>query len=345
MSFQAVCWALEDAPVQNATERLVLIALANYADERGRCHPAVFTLARLSLLSERGVQKVLRRLEEGEIIATEAQVGPLGTNAYRLNLPADRLRLPPTRAGVTAGKKKGGEPRSGEGERGGERGGERRGEPGSPEPLNHYPLPSTPLSPPPGGSEAAAPKPKATRKAPEAPGRLPEGWEPTPTARLFAEAAGLPVERLVREFRSYWQQRGDPKTPRGWEQAFANRVRMLHGQGLDAGKKLPPLPDWAECAKRATVRPAADGGPPQAGGDLTSREREILRLCDLADDRSVRLEKLPSWFGSPAGRPPLGECMDEADRWIRAACARLQRPLPPFVPPEAQPALPGMGGG
>lgn len=74
--------------------RLVLVALADAADDEGRCYPSVSTIARKSSLSERSVQRVLRRLVGDGVMAVDRRAGqpvttPGGkqrTNLYRLDL-------------------------------------------------------------------------------------------------------------------------------------------------------------------------------------------------------------------------------------------------------------------
>lgn len=44
--------------------RLVLLALAEHADRRGYSHPSVATLGRLCALTDRQVQRALKRLRE-----------------------------------------------------------------------------------------------------------------------------------------------------------------------------------------------------------------------------------------------------------------------------------------
>jgi hypothetical protein len=56
-------WALENAPVRDHRQLLVLIALANYADQDGcNAYPSVPTLARNCRMGERTVQRVLKEL-------------------------------------------------------------------------------------------------------------------------------------------------------------------------------------------------------------------------------------------------------------------------------------------
>jgi hypothetical protein len=66
---------------------LVLLAIADYANERGIAWPAVSTLARKARMSPRNVQRWLRCLErDGELKVLRNQ-GKCGANIYQIYLP------------------------------------------------------------------------------------------------------------------------------------------------------------------------------------------------------------------------------------------------------------------
>lgn len=69
MSVEAISWALNNAPVDNPTSKLVLLALANHARPDGSsAFPSVKTICRYTLLSERSVRTHLDKLEKGGVI-------------------------------------------------------------------------------------------------------------------------------------------------------------------------------------------------------------------------------------------------------------------------------------
>lgn len=69
MSLKAIIWAIEDAPVEDPTATLVLIALADNANDDGTgCWPSVQTLTNRARCSRRTVQRHLRDLEAAGII-------------------------------------------------------------------------------------------------------------------------------------------------------------------------------------------------------------------------------------------------------------------------------------
>ena len=89
MSIQAVAWVLQHSK-ETYGDRLVLIALANHADEHGRnAWPSVETLGREAGLTSRQVQRCLRNLE-GSGAIREMGIGSKGTHIYALNLAVDK---------------------------------------------------------------------------------------------------------------------------------------------------------------------------------------------------------------------------------------------------------------
>lgn len=75
MSIWAVNWALH-TEIQNSTHKLILIALANFADEENQAWPHVETLAKLASCTERTVQRALEALELDGLIERTMGLGP-----------------------------------------------------------------------------------------------------------------------------------------------------------------------------------------------------------------------------------------------------------------------------
>ena len=66
----------------DSSECLVLISLADHADDQGRCYPSIARLAKRTKLSGRGVQKVITRLIEKGFVTVSPCAGQGGANLY-----------------------------------------------------------------------------------------------------------------------------------------------------------------------------------------------------------------------------------------------------------------------
>lgn len=74
-------WECEEL---DASERLVMLSLADHADDEGRCYPSIARLCRRTSMSDRGVQKVISRLSERGFITIKPNAGQGGANLYFL---------------------------------------------------------------------------------------------------------------------------------------------------------------------------------------------------------------------------------------------------------------------
>lgn len=77
MSIKAVAWAI-DVRVGDPSLKVLLIAIANYADAEGSCWPKVETLAFDSEVSKRTIQRSLTKLVELGLITVTARFGAKG---------------------------------------------------------------------------------------------------------------------------------------------------------------------------------------------------------------------------------------------------------------------------
>jgi hypothetical protein len=75
-------WDREDL---DASERLVMLSLADHADDEGVCYPSIARLCKRTSMSDRGVQKVLVRLQERGFLRVEIGAGRSGSNRYFVN--------------------------------------------------------------------------------------------------------------------------------------------------------------------------------------------------------------------------------------------------------------------
>ena len=95
-------WAWRQA--LTPTLKLVLMALADAADDQGVCWPSVSTLAKKCSVSTRTVRRSLRVLMDSEVLMAEARCrgdGSSTSNRYRLLIAGGDNMSPPRDAGVT----------------------------------------------------------------------------------------------------------------------------------------------------------------------------------------------------------------------------------------------------
>lgn len=72
---------------QSGNDLLVLLALADFADDRGVAFPAVPTLAQKCRMSPRNANRVIAVLRESGELIVEVNAGPKGANLYRVCPP------------------------------------------------------------------------------------------------------------------------------------------------------------------------------------------------------------------------------------------------------------------
>ena len=86
---------------QDGGNLLVLLAIADFADDWGVSFPSVLTLAKKSRLSESSVHRILRHLQDSGELQIKRQEGPHGCNLYVVNGTGAKI------APGAAGNKKG----------------------------------------------------------------------------------------------------------------------------------------------------------------------------------------------------------------------------------------------
>ena len=66
---------------------LVLLAIADFADDHGKAWPSVSTLAKKARITKRHTQKAIKQLKDmGELVVDQGASGYWGTNLYRITL-------------------------------------------------------------------------------------------------------------------------------------------------------------------------------------------------------------------------------------------------------------------
>lgn len=83
MSVRVMAWVW-DKGLGNGAERLVLLALADFCDDAGRCWPAMATIAAKACVTERGARNIVRRLEADGWLQTKVGRGRGGCNTYQI---------------------------------------------------------------------------------------------------------------------------------------------------------------------------------------------------------------------------------------------------------------------
>ena len=75
-------WEREDL---TSTHKLVLLALADWANDEGLCWPSINRLAAKTSMAGRSVQRLIRQLEEMGFILREEEIGK--GNRYWIKMP------------------------------------------------------------------------------------------------------------------------------------------------------------------------------------------------------------------------------------------------------------------
>lgn len=88
MSIRIMTRVWESGP-DNQGELLVLLALADFADDAGNCWPSIATIAKKARVQDRSAIRIVRRLESAGYLKTIVGGGRHGCNQYRIN--PDRL--------------------------------------------------------------------------------------------------------------------------------------------------------------------------------------------------------------------------------------------------------------
>lgn len=71
----------------SGNDLLMMLAIADFADDDGKSYPAVQTLAKKCRMTPRNVNRVLAELRKGGELHVRQNEGPKGTNLYRIALP------------------------------------------------------------------------------------------------------------------------------------------------------------------------------------------------------------------------------------------------------------------
>lgn len=83
MSIKIMSWVWDHGP-SDGTETLVLLALADFCDDDGRCYPSMRRIAEKARMQERSARRVIRRLEDGGWISVNVGNGRKGCSQYQI---------------------------------------------------------------------------------------------------------------------------------------------------------------------------------------------------------------------------------------------------------------------
>jgi len=108
MSLRASLWALDEAPTDDKSEVLVLLALADDADDTGgSCYPSLERIAARARMSVSGARRALQRLEAAGLVEVDRpdRQGRGQHNRYQLRL--DLVRTEGSHDDTLSAEKKG----------------------------------------------------------------------------------------------------------------------------------------------------------------------------------------------------------------------------------------------
>lgn len=237
MSVQALSAAFA-LHVDSPTAKLVLLALANFADADGRCWPSQKTLGGLTSLSERAVRNAIDALASAGHLSKVARRRADGSRA------SDIITLVFVQPASTAACY---QPAPNAGS--------------EPPPINRHVVPEQPAprAPPPAPraglttfepsieptSEAKA---SSVRVSPKATKRCPETWEPTQEDRAVGVSEGFSpgaIERELAKFRdhTFHTARADwSATFRNWlRKASPNERRRASAKSADHAERMSDI--------------------------------------------------------------------------------------------------------
>jgi len=94
MSFEAIRWAF--AQTIPGPEKLVLLVLANHANDERTCFPAMKTIAEETGTSRCNVLRIIPKLEARDLISVEKRITHYGksTHVYTLNMAIKKVKTP-----------------------------------------------------------------------------------------------------------------------------------------------------------------------------------------------------------------------------------------------------------
>lgn len=99
MSIRIMASIWENGP-EDRNELLVLLALSDFANDEGECWPSMVGVAEKARMTERGAQKIVRRLEETGWLEIATGGGRGGKNQYRILAVKPEPQTPNEKRGI-----------------------------------------------------------------------------------------------------------------------------------------------------------------------------------------------------------------------------------------------------
>lgn len=168
-------------------EKIVLLALADNANDAGLAFPSAETMARKCGMDERSVRRITGRLEQKGLLVAKERPGR--STLYQID-PGPTVRPTPDRVSDHPGQTVR----------------------GTPDGRSDHPGPTVPHN----LREESKSKRESARGA-----RLAPDWELTPEREKFARDLGLNARQTFAQFLDYWQQSSSPgAVKRDWDAAW-----------------------------------------------------------------------------------------------------------------------------
>ena len=192
-----------EAPVTSSSERLVILALAKFSDDAGRCFPSVEKLTAITHLNRKTVFSALKALSQSGVVS--AQKSERNANRYQLNYALCRTENGTTENGTAVVPK--------------------TGQPVVPN-LGHEQI-SEHINEQIRGEPLPPPSPAAKREAQThlfSLSEIPDAWK----EYIEAVRPDLDPKKVFTDFRFYWENgRGSStrRSDKGWTQSWQTWVR------------------------------------------------------------------------------------------------------------------------
>lgn len=278
MSRIATDWAWSQV-IKPATHKLILLSMADRADEHHCCYPSIARLERDTGLDRKTIQKgVAAMIESGLITDTGKRAGATNqVRILRLNI-GEGASTNQTIHKVAKQPKNGNVPEIGNVPKNGMGNDPNFGMGNDPkngiqnQSLNH------PLNLiPPSEGEARAPEPpppkpaKAKKPRQEEPTRIPEDFAPSESNLDWFASKGYAFDRdeETEKFCDYWREsKRDNAWKMDWQAAWKNWMRRTHeGFATMPARRQPPQPFAGQgCTFDQQGREVSPLGMPMAGG-------------------------------------------------------------------------------